>query len=367
MIPIKRILYAILIVLACCFIGLGIRFGDFNFFAQTATYGNFDVPGTQSWVMKLFPGTGDYASEVVYGTFTPIPLIAIGTLFSITFILALYLVRIQQSFRSLVQWTSFAIARVGVFRVSGLCPISRTAVGVFPFLNCMGCEMATGACPIGTLQWSLVQWRFPFYVIGLLFISGFIAGRAVCGWLCPFGFFADILNLISLKKIKLSKPTSNLKYVALASLFLAPFLGIAVFCLFCESGIIYGLVPYYLTTGKPGVLQVFTTPWWESIFGWHVLFALIFIVLVILISGRWFCRVLCPLGAIYGLFNPISIVQVTHDNSACTNCNRCQKQCPMSLNLNDSSHETITSCIRCGHCTKLCKARKFTLKFPGEE
>jgi ferredoxin-type protein NapH len=366
-IPIKPILPIVVIVLAGCFIGLGIYFGDFNFFAQTATYGNFDVPGTQSWIMKLFPGTGDYASEVVYGTFNQIPLIAIGILFLVTSILALYLARIQQSFRSLVQWTSFAIARLGVFRVSGLCPIGRTTLGVFPFLNCMGCEMATGACPIGTLQWSLIQWRFPFYAIGLLLASGIIAGRAICGWLCPFGFIADIFNLISLKKIKLTKSTVYLKYGALASLILAPLSGVAVFCLFCESGIIYGLVPYYLTTGRAGVFHTLTTPWWGSIFGWHVLVGLVFIILAILISGRWFCRVLCPLGAIYGIFNPVSIIQVTHDDSACNSCNRCQKHCPMSINLNDGRHESITSCIRCGRCTKLCKARKFSLKFPGKE
>ena len=367
MIPIRRVFPIGLIILAGCFIALGINYGDFNFFAQTATYGNFDVPGTQSWIMKLFPGTGDYASEVVYGTFNRIPLVAIGTLFLVTSMLALYLARIQQSFRSLVQWTSFAIARLGVFRVSGICPVGRTTLGVFPFLNCMGCEMATGACPIGTLQWSLIQWRFPFYIIGLLMLSGLIAGRAICGWLCPFGFLADIFNIISLKRIKLTKSTTYLKYVALASLVLAPLTGIAVFCLFCESGITYGLLPYYATTGRAGVLQILTTSWWGSIFGWHVLVGLIFVVLAVLISGRWFCRVLCPLGAIYGLFNPISVIQVTHDDSACNDCNRCQKHCPMSINLKDGSHESISSCIRCGRCTKLCKARKFTFRFPGVE
>lgn len=365
MIPIKRISPVWVIVLAGILIALGINFGDFDFFAKTATYGNFDVSGTQSWVMKLFPGTGDYASEIVYGTYNRVPLIAVGILFLVTSILALYLARIQQSYRALVQWSSFAIARLGVFRVSGICPIGRTTLGVFPFLNCMACEMATGACPIGTLQWSLIQWRFPFYVIGLLLMSGMIAGRAICGWLCPFGFLADIFNLISLKRIKLSKSIVNLKYGVLASLILAPLTGVAVFCLFCESGTFFGLLPYYATTGKVGVLQILTTSWWGSVFGWHILMGLIFIVLTVLISGRWFCRVLCPLGAIYGLFNSVSLIQVTHDDSACNNCNRCQKQCPMSLNLSDGRHETISSCIRCGHCTKLCNARKFTLNIPG--
>jgi polyferredoxin len=37
----------------------------------------------------------------------------------------------------------------------------------------------------------------------------------------------------------------------------------------------------------------------------------------------------------------------------------------MSLNLSDGRHETISSCIRCGRCTQLCNARKFTLNIPG--
>ena len=59
-----------------------------------------------------------------------------------------------------------------------------------PGLNCYSCPGAVGACPIGSLQNSLSSYsiKIPYYVLGLLIFFGALLGRAVCGFLCPFGF-----------------------------------------------------------------------------------------------------------------------------------------------------------------------------------
>ena len=74
-----------------------------------------------------------------------------------------------------------------------------------PGLNCYSCPGAVGSCPIGALQNSLssMRFRFPYYVLGLLIFFGALLGRAVCGFLCPFGLVQDILYKIPfVKKIK---------------------------------------------------------------------------------------------------------------------------------------------------------------------
>ena len=67
---------------------------------------------------------------------------------------------------------------------------------------------------------------------------------------------------------------------------------------------------------------------------------------------RPFCRYLCPLGAVYGLFNPIAFYRFTVEQDACTHCGKCQKSCPMDLPVRDAPNSP--ECIRCGKCIHAC-------------
>ena len=91
-----------------------------------------------------------------------------------------------------------------------------------PGLNCYSCPGATGACPIGSLQNALggKKIKFPYYVAGLLIFFGALLGRAVCGFLCPFGLIQDLLDKIPFKHknnhFKADQPLRWLKYIVLA-------------------------------------------------------------------------------------------------------------------------------------------------------
>lgn len=74
-----------------------------------------------------------------------------------------------------------------------------------PGLNCYSCPGALGACPIGALQAVLGSRgrQFSFYAIGFLVAVGALCGRFVCGWLCPFGLFQELVHKIPFpKKLK---------------------------------------------------------------------------------------------------------------------------------------------------------------------
>ena len=86
-----------------------------------------------------------------------------------------------------------------------------------PGLNCYSCPGAIASCPIGSFQSFIMQKRgvggiiarIPFYVIGFLILFGVIFGRAVCGFLCPFGFLQEIIYFGSFDADRLPVHSSN--------------------------------------------------------------------------------------------------------------------------------------------------------------
>ena len=97
-----------------------------------------------------------------------------------------------------------------------------------PGLNCYSCPGAVGACPIGSLQSFLAARpiKLPYYVVGLLIFFGALLGRAVCGFLCPFGFLQELLHRIpfpkKLRGFRGERALRRLKYLILVLLVVLP-------------------------------------------------------------------------------------------------------------------------------------------------
>ena len=227
-----------------------------------------------------------------------------------------------------------------------------------PGLNCYSCPGAIGSCPIGSLQAVIGSRNFnvSFYVIGFLMIIGSLMGRFVCGWLCPFGLIQDLLHKIPIKKIQRvpgDKYLRYLKYVVLMffvigmPLLLTGKSGYSSpwFCkLICPSGTLLGGIP--LVSTNPNLQKVI-----GFLFGWKMGILLLVVVASILIY-RPFCKYLCPLGAIYGLFNRFSLYRYEIDSSKCTKCGLCHKKCEMGVKVYETPNSA--ECIRCGKCMKVC-------------
>lgn len=228
-----------------------------------------------------------------------------------------------------------------------------------PGLNCYSCPGAFGACPLGSLQGMLAapRMRFPYYVLGLLVVFGALLGRFVCGWLCPFGLAQDLLHRIpffkKIKKLPGDRYLRYLKYVLLGLLIVAlPIVargeygvGMPWFCKYvCPSGTLMAGIPLVLR--NPPLAAAAGT-----LFFWKVI-VLVAVVGLSLLVWRPFCRYLCPLGAIYGCFNPIAAVRYRMDQSRCTSCGACQRACKMDLTPFQSPNHP--ECVRCGACIAAC-------------
>lgn len=227
-----------------------------------------------------------------------------------------------------------------------------------PGLNCYSCPGAVGSCPVGALQTTLGNGsKFTFYVSGFLIFVGALFGRYVCGWLCPFGLIQDLLDKIPfIKKIKTFKGDRllrKLKYVILAVFVIilpmvtADIAGVGDpwFCKYiCPAGTLEGGIPLVLMNegirGAVGFLYVYK----------NVLLAVMVILSVIIY--RPFCKYICPLGAIYSLFNKVSIFKMKFDTDKCIDCGKCATACKM--NVDPVKNISSPECIRCRKCISAC-------------
>ena len=235
-----------------------------------------------------------------------------------------------------------------------------------PGLNCYSCPAASGACPIGSFQ-AVVgssKFRFSYYITGFLILLGVLLGRVICGFLCPFGWFQELLHKIPTKKLstKKLKPLTYLKYVVLlVMVVLLPVLvtnelgmGDPFFCKYlCPQGVLEGAIP--LSLANAGIRAAL-----GSLFKWKFIVLLTVIVLSI-VFYRPFCKWLCPLGAFYALLNKVSLFQMQVDQNKCVSCGKCAKVCKMDVDVTKSPNHT--ECIRCGMCIRACPTDAVSFRY----
>jgi ferredoxin-type protein NapH len=257
-------------------------------------------------------------------------------------------------YRRMVQVVSTlaANARLGNF-LSGRIYQGLAKKVCVPFLNCYACPAAVGACPLGSLQ-SLAAApaaRLSLYVLGGMMLAGGLAGRLMCGWLCPFGLLQELLGRIRMAKLPLPRILTVLKFIILPLIVLLPAFAVnqygfggPYFCQFiCPAGT--------LTAGLP-ILSV--RPEYNHLIGlifWFKAGLLTIILLASVVYFRPFCRVLCPLGAFWGIFNRVALFQLNASQD-CNSCGQCGQTCPVNLTL--PAQRNNPECIRCLECTRAC-------------
>lgn len=259
-------------------------------------------------------------------------------------------VQILWAFLSNSYLAGFAKGRIYQGKLKNLC---------VPGLNCYSCPGALGSCPVGAMQAVVGSWNFKltFYVAGFLMFTGALTGRFVCGWLCPFGLIQDLLHKIPFPKkigifpgdrlLRKLKYVIFLVFVILMPMFVVDLLGQGApyFCkLICPAGTLEGGLPLVLLNkGMRGAIG------W--LYAWKNVLLVVILVLSVIIY-RPFCKYICPLGAVYSLFQPISVFRYRVDQELCTHCGACAKACKMQVDPVKSPNHP--ECIRCGQCKKVC-------------
>jgi len=212
-----------------------------------------------------------------------------------------------------------------------------------PVLNCYACPSAFFSCPIGSIQHFMVVHAVPYYAMGYLGLIGALVGRMPCGTLCPFGFFQELLYKVRSVKIAVPRYLRSFRFVVLAALvFVVPWITSENwFSKLCPMGTLIGGLPW--VTISEEVRSMIRDLFWIKVA------MLIFFAASSVLAKRPFCQTACPLGALYSLFNRVSLVRLRWDASTCTHCDKCFQVCPMEIKVYEG--ENTGHCIRCLDCT----------------
>ncbi len=234
-----------------------------------------------------------------------------------------------------------------------------------PGINCYSCPGAVGACPIGSLQGSFSAGKSTmFYVGGILLLYCILFGRMICGWLCPFGLVQELFYKIKTPKLKKSPVTrvlSFFKYIVLVFfVFIVPIMyafkdtPLPAFCKYiCPAGTLEGGIGLLANKVNDSYFSML-----GPLFTWKFLL-LVGISVACVFIFRMFCRFVCPLGALYGLFNRISVFGVKVEDHKCTHCNLCVNKCKMDIKKVGDAE-----CISCGECVGVCPTKAIVWKGP---
>jgi ferredoxin-type protein NapH len=243
-----------------------------------------------------------------------------------------------------------------------------------PGLNCYSCPAATGACPLGSLQNfyaslrpGLEAGRFHvgLYVIGFLGIIGSLVGRMPCAWVCPFGFLQELIYKIPSRKFEIPHILIYGKYVFLALfIVILPAVvvddfgyGVTWFCKYiCPAGTLEAGIPMMVL--QPSLRELI------GILFYNKLAILLLFLTIMVFIKRPFCRMVCPLGAIYSLFNRVSVFRMVHDPDKCVLCKECYRLCPMGVKFYEGANQI--DCIRCMKCyQEACKFGAISYEIAG--
>ena len=186
--------------------------------------------------------------------------------------------------------------------------------------------------------------------------------KGFCGWICPVGFVSERLykpwNRLFKKNVQPSKwldyPLRSLKYLLLAFFFWAIVIRM-------DAPALHGFLDGdYWKVADVKMLKFFTDISYPA---FMVIAALV--ILSIPVRNFW-CRYLCPYGALLGIVGLVSPFEITRDNEKCVHCKKCTRNCPQYLPVEAKSRIISPECTSCMTCLSGCPKGAITYSTPGD-
>jgi polyferredoxin len=231
-----------------------------------------------------------------------------------------------------------------------------------------GAQVQTVARPAGVEGWlpiaglmNLKYWlstgRIPathpaamFLFVTFLAIS-FLFRKAFCSWLCPVGTFSEYLwragRQIFRRNFQIPRwldlPLRSLKYLLLG------------FFAWAVANMSADAVAQFMASPYGAIADVRMLNFFRSLGETAAIILAVLVVSSLLVQNFW-CRYLCPYGALLGLTSILSPLRIRRSESTCIDCAKCAKACPSALPVDKLITIKSAECTGCMECVAVCPA-----------
>ncbi len=224
-----------------------------------------------------------------------------------------------------------------------------------------------------------------------------LLGRVFCGFVCPFGTIHHLVSWVkpSLKGERMVKAnqktrSQRIKYFVLIALFAGAVMGLNMMGLLDPISFLFRSMALSVLPGVGVGLRVLFDAMASSdikvfnrlsygaevmaspVFGysdqayqgaWFI--GVLFLIILFLnrIRPRFWCRTLCPLGALLGLCARVSILRLEKDHDKCTNCQLCVKSCQGAASPMPGEKWENAECLACFNCFHACPENALSFRF----
>ena len=192
-----------------------------------------------------------------------------------------------------------------------------------------------------------------FFIFVSIVLMSLTFGKSFCSWFCPIGFISELVGDFGEKffkrRLKLPKlldyPLRSLKYLLLG------FLIYSVVFLMSELALVSFLDSPYNQVSDVKMYYFFANISQTALIVIGVLF-----VLSIVIRNFW-CRFLCPYGALLGIFSLLSPNKIQRNAKSCIDCGLCNKACPSFIKVDKVKTVISDECSTCLNCVDACPVK----------
>lgn len=179
-------------------------------------------------------------------------------------------------------------------------------------------------------------------LMSIIFILAILFGPVFCGWVCPLGTMEEWVGKAGRKLFKnkynnfvpkkLDKILRYLRYVVL------------VWVVYMTS------VSGYLLFDKIDPYNALFSFWSEEAAPSAIIVLVVTLILSLFVERPW-CKYACPYGALLGISNKFRIFKIKRNKNTCISCRKCDRSCPMNIEVSDVEQVNNLQCISCLECT----------------
>jgi MauM/NapG family ferredoxin protein len=208
----------------------------------------------------------------------------------------------------------------------------------------------------------------------VLVVLTMLVGRYFCAYVCPLGTTIDVLDTLLVKRYRTKENHEasrlrRLKYIVLLVLLATALLGLNLVFLADPISMVTRVYTIVLVPPLAGLVNLAGGMAWQVrpyyfVFSTGVLLTLALVMLLNVWQSRFWCRNICPLGALlsfcsrWGLFKRVV-------GEGCNNCQKCKRVCPMKAIAADPRTTILSECTLCGNCVAACPRHDTRIAFRG--